>query len=194
MAVETGFLLSEARLAQERPGIYALWFTASAKRYVGSSKNVRRRLYHHHASIKNELGSCKLREALGQFGAAKLHFDVLEYCQSEADLEAREQHWARYNPRLNTKPVNRKGVEKQAAKMREIHAENRRLRMEDPAYWRQKEEKRTPPAKRIALEPARIAVARFLKVRLLPKGYIPEPCEANREQIRLRYYARKKLV
>lgn len=80
-------------------GIYAVVHKPTGKRYVGSSKDVRRRLRDHRTYLKAGTHYCKyLQHAYDKYGSDAFAFLLLEAHVPVADLEAREQWWVDVYP------------------------------------------------------------------------------------------------
>jgi group I intron endonuclease len=76
-------------------GIYCIMNTTNGKRYVGSSKNIKRRLDKYHISLLNKRTHWNhhLQSAWDVNGAESFDFSVLEEVANESDLMTREQYW-----------------------------------------------------------------------------------------------------
>lgn len=78
----------------QRCGIYAIVNRASAKCYVGSALNMRRRLSGHiKALTSNSHYNLKLQNAWNKYGAEYFEMRCLEFISTQNKLLKREQHW-----------------------------------------------------------------------------------------------------
>jgi group I intron endonuclease len=114
-------------------GIYMIRNTTNDRHYVGSSKNVERRLYcHRHMLQKGTHHSRILQRAWDKHGADSFVFQIIETVVDNADLLTREQHHIdRLNAADSRKGYNvcavagtREGVPQPASvaeKMRVVH-------------------------------------------------------------------------
>lgn len=74
-------------------GIYAITCTASGKQYVGSSNNIKRRLYSHfHLLRMGAHYNPRLQNAWNKYGEGTFKVDVLEAAPVDVLFE-REQYW-----------------------------------------------------------------------------------------------------
>ncbi len=76
-------------------GIYSITHLDSGRRYVGSAKNVSRRLSVHRANLRGGKHFCRyLQNAWNKYGESAFRFEAIEAClNSQVILLAREQHW-----------------------------------------------------------------------------------------------------
>ncbi len=80
----------------EASGIYCITHVASGMRYVGLSKNIRKRMRAHLHHTKCDERDTYIYNALRKYGAAEFEIEVLEFCSVRA-LKKREQHWIAVN-------------------------------------------------------------------------------------------------
>ena len=65
-------------------GIYMLLNTKNGKRYVGSSINIRKRLWEHRALLRhNKHGNPHLQNAWNKYGENFFEYSVLEKCDED---------------------------------------------------------------------------------------------------------------
>lgn len=79
---------------QNVSGIYKISSAKDAtKFYIGSSKNMRKRLIHHRCNLKNQKhANIILQRYVTKYGLSNIKVEVLEYC-NVADLIIKEQHY-----------------------------------------------------------------------------------------------------
>ena len=77
------------------PGIYSITHLASGQRYIGSSRNLRCRLWTHRSKLrKDRHNNLHLQRAWNKYGEQAFKFEILEIClDSPAVLIVREQAW-----------------------------------------------------------------------------------------------------
>lgn len=93
---------------QPVPGIYMIVHTKSGKTYVGSSKNVLKRMSQHIVSLfNNKHHSYKLQNLFNQHGLGSFTFVMLQQCEIE-DLFTVEQHHIDSIPTRRRLNVNKK--------------------------------------------------------------------------------------
>ncbi len=76
-------------------GIYCIINKLNNKRYVGSSKNIARRMDYHHKSLlrNNKHWNCHLQSAWNKYGESSFDFLIIEEVSNETELNVREQYW-----------------------------------------------------------------------------------------------------
>lgn len=75
------------------PGIYRITNINTSKYYIGSSKNVRKRIYSHcHKLKKNIHDNEHLQNSYNKHGKNKFKFEIIEYCDHYS-LLTNEQYW-----------------------------------------------------------------------------------------------------
>jgi group I intron endonuclease len=79
-------------------GVYMIEHTATGRRYVGKSVDVRRRIANHLSG--SDTGCTYLRAAIRKHGREAFTASLLERCATEREATAREQHWI---AKLNTR-------------------------------------------------------------------------------------------
>jgi len=74
-------------------GIYKFENTVNKKIYIGSSRNIERRVYDHFHELRNNKHSnLKLQSAFNKYKETAFQFSVIEEC-AITDLKVREQFW-----------------------------------------------------------------------------------------------------
>jgi group I intron endonuclease len=74
-------------------GIYKLWFSNSHKVYIGSSINLKKRIYEHkRVLILGQHYNRYLQRAYNKYGISNFRHEVIEICSKET-LREREQFW-----------------------------------------------------------------------------------------------------
>jgi group I intron endonuclease len=95
-----------------KPGIYKITNLVTGYSYVGSSKNVSKRIKTHKYALRNGYKyNIRIREDLEKFGFDSFVFELIEYCSID-DCLNREQYWfEKLNPFYNVWPsvYNAKG-------------------------------------------------------------------------------------
>ena len=80
-------------------GIYSIQNIHNNKRYIGKSKNIKKRIMSHHIyeykNSNNECYNCKFYQALRKYGLSSFKFEILEECEIK-DLDDREVYWINY--------------------------------------------------------------------------------------------------
>ena len=72
-------------------GIYCIINIRNSKRYIGSSKNIRQRLWSHRAELRhNKHENTHLQSAWNKYGEQNFDYYILENCEEDLLLE-REQ-------------------------------------------------------------------------------------------------------
>lgn len=91
--------MEDRRLSQEpagdalpsSPGIYMLWFDGLNSGYIGSSKNIAKRVAYHLGQMRYSWH--KMNEDLRSYGAGALRISVLETIDDLDDLPEAETYW-----------------------------------------------------------------------------------------------------
>lgn len=84
-------------------GIYMILNVVNNKCYIGSSKNIKIRLYQHKRELKNNIHiNDYLQKAWKKYGEENFQFWILENC-NENDLLSNEQYWLDYYTSYNEK-------------------------------------------------------------------------------------------
>lgn len=84
-------------------GVYAIINMLNNHKYVGSSKDIRKRLYQHRCKLNNNTHhSVHLQRAFNKYGSDKFYVCILEVCQPVRDtLIFLEQKYLDLNPEYN---------------------------------------------------------------------------------------------
>lgn len=87
-------------------GIYLITCNENGRRYVGSSKDIERRVRSHCQDLsKNRHDNRHLQRAWNKYGSAAFCFSVLEFVNDHSRLTEREQYWMDdLNPEFNITP------------------------------------------------------------------------------------------
>lgn len=111
-------------------GIYCIINLKNSKRYIGSSKNIRQRLWNHRALLrKRRHDNIHLQSAWNKYGEQNFDFYVIERCDESLLLE-KEQSYIdtmkpEYNINLETQrpPCSKESREKQSQTRKRLYAE-----------------------------------------------------------------------
>jgi len=90
-------------MAKDKIGIYMILNKVNGKRYIGSSKNVRKRKNRHFSELRRDVHkNRKLQNSFNKYGEDKFEFKLLEEVSDEKDLIVREQVFINeLKPKLN---------------------------------------------------------------------------------------------
>lgn len=102
---------------ENQMGIYCIINIVNQKRYIGSSKNLRNRLWKHRSLLRNNKHeNVKLQNSWNKYTEKNFDYYIIEYCQSLDDLQIREQFYIdTLKPELNiTKIVERNILSKES--------------------------------------------------------------------------------
>jgi group I intron endonuclease len=79
---------------ERKQGVYIIKCTGNNKTYIGSTNNVKQRIWDHQSNLRRgKHSNGKLQGAWNKYGEATFAYDVIEYVDgSTAELVAREQH------------------------------------------------------------------------------------------------------
>lgn len=88
------------------PGIYCIVNTYNNKKYIGSSKNIRKRLWEHRSELRhNKHANIYLQRAWNKYGEDKFDFYVIEACQENFLLEREQFYIDTQKPEYNLNPI-----------------------------------------------------------------------------------------
>jgi len=117
-------------------GIYKIENKITGKKYIGSSKNIKNRLYQHKRLLeKGEHHSIKLQNTYNKYGKDNFIFEIIESLDDEILLIEREQYWIdgldTYNNGYNSRPIadsplGTKCSEETKKKISEFHKKRKR--------------------------------------------------------------------
>lgn len=113
-------------------GIYCIINIRNSKRYIGSSKNIRQRLWSHRAELRhNKHQNAHLQSAWNKYGEQNFDYYILENCE-ECLLLEREQWYIdtikpEYNMNLETQrpPCTESSRQKQSNTRKRLYAEGK---------------------------------------------------------------------
>lgn len=113
-------------------GIYCIVNIKNSKRYIGSSKNIRQRLWSHRAELRNDKHeNAHLQAAWNKYGEYNFDYYILENCDESLLLE-REQWYINtlkpeYNINLETQrpPCTENSRKKQSETRKRLYAEGK---------------------------------------------------------------------
>lgn len=87
-------------------GIYCIINIYNGKRYIGSSKNIRKRLWGHRAELRhNKHDNQYLQNAWNKYGEDKFDFYVIEQCPENILLEREQFYIDTIKPEYNLNPI-----------------------------------------------------------------------------------------
>lgn len=107
-------------------GIYMLLNTKNGKKYIGSSINIRKRLWEHRANLRhNHHHNPHLQASWNKYGEESFEYSILEICNEEVRFEREQFYVNTLNPEYNicTEIVNNPPV---TEKSRKKHSETRK--------------------------------------------------------------------
>ena len=86
----------------KRAGIYMLTNLISGKRYIGSSKNLRQRLWEHRSLLRhNKHVNRHLQNAWNKYGEDNFEYSIIEYCNEENRIEREQFYVNKLKPEYN---------------------------------------------------------------------------------------------
>jgi group I intron endonuclease len=92
-------------------GIYLIINLINGKRYIGSSKDLYERLYHHVWSLNRGSHENKhIQSAWNKYGESSFEYGILEYCQERERLEREGHYISTINPEYNMDEINLDGL------------------------------------------------------------------------------------
>lgn len=113
-------------------GIYCIVNIKNSKRYIGSSKNIRQRLWSHRAELRhNKHENAHLQSAWNKYGEHNFDYYILENCGESLLLE-REQWYINtlkpeynINPETQRPPCTKNSRKKQSETRKRLYAEGK---------------------------------------------------------------------
>jgi group I intron endonuclease len=79
---------------ERKPGIYLIKCAFNGKTYVGSTKNVKQRIWDHQSALRRgKHANSHIQNAWNAYGEGSFTFEVLEYVEDKIDLLIREQYY-----------------------------------------------------------------------------------------------------
>ena len=104
------------------PAIYAITNTLNGKRYVGSTKDFKRRIQQHLCLLRsNRHFNVHLQRAWNKYGEDVFRFDVVEMCVGK-NLFHREQLWIDHCGYYNVSPIAGAPIGRYASELKVVHA------------------------------------------------------------------------
>ena len=83
-------------------GIYCIINIKNSKKYIGSSKNIRQRLWSHRAELRhNKHENSHLQNAWNKYGEHNFDYYILEKCEESLLLEKEQLYIDTINPEYN---------------------------------------------------------------------------------------------
>lgn len=87
-------------------GIYCIINIKNSKRYIGSSKNIRQRLWTHRAGLRhNKHENYYLQAAWNKYGEDNFDFYIVESCEEKVLLEREQWYINTMKPEYNINPI-----------------------------------------------------------------------------------------
>lgn len=81
------------------PGVYMIKNLVNQKFYVGSSKNIRRRIQEHKTKLRaNKHRNLKLQNAWNKYEEKNFIFEVIEFCEKDFTLEVEQRYLDLFKP------------------------------------------------------------------------------------------------
>lgn len=119
-----------SKLIYSYSGVYCIINTKNGKRYIGSSKNIARRLWEHRSYLRKNYHENKhLQNAWNKYGEAVFDFYIVEKCKEDALIEREQFYISTLNPEYNQvfkiiKPEYTQETRKKMSDSRKIGFEN----------------------------------------------------------------------
>lgn len=90
-------------------GIYCIINLVNNKKYIGSSKNIRTRLWCHRAELRHgHHDNCHLQRAWNKYGESNFDFYIIEKCEESLLLEREQFYIDTQSPEYNINPITTK--------------------------------------------------------------------------------------
>lgn len=87
-------------------GIYCIINTHNNKKYIGSSKNIRKRLWEHRSKLRhNKHDNVYLQKSWNKYGEDKFDFYIIEACPEKILLEREQFYIDTQKPEYNLNPI-----------------------------------------------------------------------------------------
>ena len=86
-------------------GVYQIWNFVNGRRYIGSSKNIRKRWNIHRSTLNTQThDNINLQNDWNKYGKENFDFSVIEYCQEEELIQVEEFYIDLWKPSYNMTP------------------------------------------------------------------------------------------
>lgn len=96
---------------QDKIGVYIITNVSNGHRYVGSSINIYKRLYHHIWDLQKNIHTNNyLQNAWNKYGEDSFDYGILEFCNKENQFERESFYVNTLNPEYNLNGVNLKAI------------------------------------------------------------------------------------
>ena len=113
-------------------GIYCIVNIKNSKKYIGSSKNIRQRLWSHRAKLRhNKHDNAHLQSAWNKYGEHSFDYYILEKCEESLLLEKEQLYIDTINPEYNISketqrpPCTIESRQKQSNTRKRLYAEGK---------------------------------------------------------------------
>lgn len=113
-------------------GIYCIINIKNSKRYIGSSKNIRQRLWSHRSKLrKNKHDNAHLQSAWNKYGEQNFDYYILEKCEEKMLLEREQWYIDTFRPEYNINqetqrpPCTKESRIKQSETRKKLYKEGR---------------------------------------------------------------------